>query len=61
MQFWFDSYFEVVGNSLGKFLMTDEGSLNLLHTTFAWILVEMDMSKDLPSEIPISTSKGSWS
>lgn len=60
LQFWFDSCFEAIGNSLGKFLMSDEVSLNLMHTTFARLLVEMDSSKDLPSEISISTSKGSW-
>lgn len=40
--------------------MADEGSLNLLHTTFAQILVETDVSKVLPSKIFITTSKGSW-
>ncbi|GLJ49037.1 hypothetical protein SUGI_1034510 [Cryptomeria japonica] len=39
--------------------MTDEVSLNLMNTTFMRLLVEMDSSKDLPSEIFISTSKGS--
>lgn len=60
LQYWFDSCFEAIGNSLCKFLLTDDGSLNLLHTNFAGVLVEMDTSMDLPSEISISTSKGSW-
>ncbi|GLJ24654.1 hypothetical protein SUGI_0471370 [Cryptomeria japonica] len=60
MQFWFDSYFEAIGNSLDKFLMTDDDSLNLLHTTFAHLVVEIDVSRDLPSEISISSSKSSW-
>ncbi|GLJ24884.1 hypothetical protein SUGI_0475970 [Cryptomeria japonica] len=28
IQFWFDSCFEAIGNSLGNFLITDESSLN---------------------------------
>ncbi|XP_057833889.2 uncharacterized protein LOC131044554 [Cryptomeria japonica] len=60
LQYWFDSCFEAIGNSLGKFLLIDDGSLNLLHTTFARVLVEMDTSMGLPSEISISTSKGVW-
>ncbi|GLJ54101.1 hypothetical protein SUGI_1158490 [Cryptomeria japonica] len=60
MQYWFDSCFEVVGNSLGMFLMADEDSLNLLHTTFARLLVVVDVTMGLPSEISITSSKGSW-
>ncbi|GLJ04798.1 hypothetical protein SUGI_0003690 [Cryptomeria japonica] len=60
MQYWFDACFEVVGNSLGTFLMADEDSLNLLHTTSAHLLVVVDVAKGLPSEISITSSKGSW-
>ncbi|GLJ05091.1 hypothetical protein SUGI_0010790 [Cryptomeria japonica] len=60
MQYWFDLCFEAVGNSLGTFLMTDEDSLNLLHTTFARLLVMVDVTMGLPSEISITSSKGSW-
>ncbi|GLJ37479.1 hypothetical protein SUGI_0761470 [Cryptomeria japonica] len=49
MQYWFDSYFEAIGNSLGMFLMADEDSLNLLHTIFAHLLVVVDVAKGLPS------------
>lgn len=60
LQFWFESCLEVVGNSLGSFLMVDEGSSNLLHSTDAHILVEMEISK-VPSEvIQHKTSKGCW-
>ncbi|GLJ11886.1 hypothetical protein SUGI_0179280 [Cryptomeria japonica] len=60
LQYWFDSCFEAIGNSLGKFFMTDEGSLNLMHTTFARLFIEVDSSKDLPSKIYVLTLKGSW-
>ncbi|GLJ31181.1 hypothetical protein SUGI_0624820 [Cryptomeria japonica] len=60
MQYWFDACFEAVGNSLGTFLMADEGSLDLLHTTFACLLVVVDVTMGLPSEISITSSKGSW-
>ncbi|GLJ55234.1 hypothetical protein SUGI_1185110 [Cryptomeria japonica] len=51
---------EAVGNSLATFLMVDEDSLNLLHTTFARLLVVVDVTMGLPSEISITSSKGSW-
>ncbi|GLJ23894.1 hypothetical protein SUGI_0454040 [Cryptomeria japonica] len=60
MQYWFDSYFEVVGNSLSTFLMTDDDYLNLLHTTFARLLVVVDVSMGLPSENFITSSRGNW-
>lgn len=60
LHFWFDSFLEVVGNSLGSFLMVDEGSSNLLHSTFAWILVEMDIIKAPSEEIHLKTLKGLW-
>ncbi|GLJ23609.1 hypothetical protein SUGI_0447100 [Cryptomeria japonica] len=60
MQYWFDSFFEAVENSLGTFLMADDDSLNLLHTTFARLLVVVDVSMGLPSEISIASSKGIW-
>lgn len=40
--------------------MADDDSLNLLHTTFARLLVVVDVSMGLPSEISITSSKGSW-
>lgn len=58
LHLWFDSCLEVVSDALGTFLMVDEGSSNLLHYTFSWILVDMDISKGLPEEIMIKTTKG---
>lgn len=40
--------------------MIDECSSNLLHSTYAWVLFEMDISKGLPTEIEIKTSNGCW-
>ncbi|GLJ55949.1 hypothetical protein SUGI_1201090 [Cryptomeria japonica] len=60
MQYWLDSYFEAVENFLGTFLMADEDSLNMLHTTFYRLLVVVDVTMGLPSEISITSSKGSW-
>ncbi|GLJ16371.1 hypothetical protein SUGI_0277530 [Cryptomeria japonica] len=60
MQYWFDSYFEAVENSFGTFLMANEDYLNLLDTTFAHLLVVVDVTMGLPSEISITSSKGSW-
>lgn len=60
LHFWFESCLEAFGNSLGEFLMIDEGFSNLLHSTYARMLVEMEVSKSLPEEISIKTSKGCW-
>ncbi|GLJ23165.1 hypothetical protein SUGI_0437410 [Cryptomeria japonica] len=60
MQYWFDAGFEAIENSLGTFLMVDEDSLNLLHTTFTRLLVVVDVTMGLLSEISITSSKGSW-
>ncbi|GLJ21909.1 hypothetical protein SUGI_0409690 [Cryptomeria japonica] len=48
LQFWFESCFKVVGDSLGKILGADKGSLDYFHTAYAHILVEMDSSKEKP-------------
>ncbi|XP_057866205.1 uncharacterized protein LOC131073721 [Cryptomeria japonica] len=60
LHLWFDSLLEAIGNALGDFLMVDIDSSSLLHSTYACLLVEMDISKGLPVEILIKTSKGSW-
>ena len=60
LHLWFNSCLETIGNSLGEFLLVDEGSSNLLHSTYAQILVEMNISLGLPADIEIKTSNGSW-
>lgn len=60
LHLWFDPLLEEVGDALGDFLLVDAATSNILHSTFARILVEMDVSKGLPAEILIKTSKGSW-
>ncbi|GLJ44533.1 hypothetical protein SUGI_0935070 [Cryptomeria japonica] len=57
LHLWFDSYFERLGDSLGSFLMVDECSSNLLHSTYARILVEMDVNDGIPTKISIQSSK----
>ena len=58
LHLWFNPYLEAIGNFLGEFLMIDEGSSNLLHSTFAWVLVEINILLGLQKEIEIKTSKG---
>lgn len=60
LHYWFESCFEVVGNSLGRFLGVDAGSLGFLHTTYDRILVEMDMMKALPAGLSLKSANGSW-
>ncbi|GLJ14860.1 hypothetical protein SUGI_0241750 [Cryptomeria japonica] len=59
LHLWANSLFEEVGNSLRDFQMMDDDSYNFLHSTFSRILVELDVSKGLPTKIVISSSKGS--
>ncbi|GLJ11251.1 hypothetical protein SUGI_0148660 [Cryptomeria japonica] len=40
--------------------MVDEDYLNLLHITFARLLVVVDVTMGLPSKISITSSTGSW-
>ncbi|XP_059073392.1 uncharacterized protein LOC131874161 [Cryptomeria japonica] len=60
LHLWADSLFEDIGGAIGSFIMTDNESYGLYHTTFARILVELDVSKSLPTEIVINSSFGSW-
>lgn len=57
LQYWFDFGYELLRNSLVKFLMVDERSLNVLHSTYAWILVEIDITENIPKEIFIKSLK----
>lgn len=38
----------------------DNEFYNLYHSTFARILVEIDVSKGLPTEVILKSSRGSW-
>lgn len=49
-----------MGEALGDFLQVDDESSDIFHSTFARILVEMDVSKGLPAEVVLKSSKGSW-
>lgn len=40
--------------------MVDEESSNLLHSTYARILVEMNLTDGLLAEIALKTTKGCW-
>ncbi|GLJ28581.1 hypothetical protein SUGI_0563070 [Cryptomeria japonica] len=60
LHFWVDPLFEEVGDKLGDFLMVDNDPNDSYHSIFARILVEIDISKALPTEISLTTSKGCW-
>ena len=53
-----DSLLEEEGDALGDSLMMDDKRSNILHSTFAHFLVDMDVSKGLPVEILIKSFKG---
>ncbi|XP_059074832.1 uncharacterized protein LOC131874903 [Cryptomeria japonica] len=60
LHLWVDPLLEEVGEALGDFLMVDDESSDILHSTFACIQVEMDVSKRLSSEIYLKSSKRCW-
>ena len=60
MHLWLDSIFEAIGESLGDFLYVDSITSNFLHSTYARLLVEMDLSKGLPEQVCLDSSHGSW-
>ncbi|GLJ20508.1 hypothetical protein SUGI_0373300 [Cryptomeria japonica] len=60
LHLWVDSLFEEIGDAIGSFIMVDNESFKLYHTTFICILVELDVSKGLPTKIVINSSFGSW-
>ncbi|GLJ31024.1 hypothetical protein SUGI_0620490 [Cryptomeria japonica] len=60
LHLWVDQLLEEVGEALGDFLMVDVESPDILHSTYARILVDIDASKGLPTKIKLSTPKGFW-
>lgn len=60
LHLWTDSLLEEVGEALGEFLMIDKDSFQIYHSTYARILVNIDVSKGLPAELEIESSLGSW-
>ncbi|GLJ17964.1 hypothetical protein SUGI_0315700 [Cryptomeria japonica] len=58
LHFWVDTLLEVVGDALGDFLIVDTESSDILHSTYARILVDLDTSKSFLEEIKLSTLKG---
>ena len=50
----------MVGEALGDFLLVDIVSSNVFRTTYACILVEIDVSKGLLEKIMLVTPIGSW-
>lgn len=60
LHLWADSFFDEIGDAIGSFIMVDNDSNGLYHTTFARILVELDVSMGLPAEIAINSSCGNW-
>ena len=58
MHLWIDSVLETIGESLGDFLHVDSATFDVLHSTCARILVEMDVSKGLLEKICLASPWG---
>ncbi|CAK8531390.1 unnamed protein product [Lathyrus sativus] len=55
---WGDTSLNKIGSALGKPIMTDECTANRLRVSYARILVEMDITKELPQSITIADHAG---
>ncbi|CAK8532363.1 unnamed protein product [Lathyrus sativus] len=55
---WGDTSLNKIGSALGKPIMTDECTANRLRVSYAHILVEMDITKELPQSITITDPAG---
>ena len=60
LHFWGNSIFREISEALGDFRMDDSQSFEHFHSTYARILVDIDVSKSLPAEIILNHSKSSW-
>lgn len=60
LHLWVDSLLEEVGEALRDFLMFDADSFNIRHSTYARILMDIDVSKGLPAEIKLKSFKDHW-
>ncbi|CAK8542187.1 unnamed protein product [Lathyrus sativus] len=55
---WGDTSLNKIGSALGNPIMTDECTANRLRVSYARILVEMDIRKELPQIITIGDNEG---
>ncbi len=60
LHLWQDSIFETIGNAIGDFLYVDADTSDILHSTCARFLVDLDISKGLPEAIYLDSPRGSW-
>ncbi len=60
LHFLVNYIFLEIGKALGDFCMVESQSFEHFHSTYARILVDIDVSKGLPAKIILSYSKGSW-
>jgi len=60
LHFWHQKTLTAIGNSLGKFLKTDEDRTIRGIFTFARICVEVDLSQGLPDHIVLNFNNTQW-
>ena len=58
MNLWLDYVLESVGDAIGDFMLVDSATSDVLHSTYVRILLEMDVSNDLPEKICLASSWG---
>ena len=60
LHLWLDLVLEAMGDAIGDFQMVDSKSSDILHTTYARILMVVDVSKGLRKKIKLEVPNSSW-
>lgn len=61
LHFWEHSCYEAIINSIGRFLKVNEATSSMDHTTFARILVDIDISSPLSGDVVLMVGDRPWS
>ncbi|KAH9289844.1 hypothetical protein KI387_033961, partial [Taxus chinensis] len=60
LHFWSEECFRAMGNVVGKFLVVDPWTESYDNTTFARILVDMDMNVDFLAALELKVLDSTW-
>lgn len=60
LHFWEPSCFEAISNSIGSFLKVDDATTSMGHSTFALLLIDIDISLALPMDVVLMVGDKPW-
>lgn len=58
--FWEPSCFEAIGNSISNFLKVNDATFSMGHSTFAHLLIDVDISLALPRDVVLMVGDSPW-